>query len=113
MHSHLHDGTQVRYIDVIEIVLKEIILSRHQFAHALTFRRFPFMAGDFFGKALAKLFIQGAHQAADAILADVRIGKLLAADRGDGAANPVTIKDPVEALARMHAVMEGDLDELL
>ena len=71
------------------------------------------MAGDLLSETLAKLLVQGAHQASDAILTHGLILKLLAADRGDGAANSVTLQDPVEAFARIYAMMEGDLDELL
>src|SRR5438132_6216477 len=113
MHAHLDDRAQVRHIDMIKIVLKKIIIPGHQLAHVLPFRSFSFMAGDLLSETLAKLLVQGAHQASDAILTHGLILKLLAADRGDGAANSVTLQDPVEAFARIYAMMEGYLDELL
>src|SRR5262249_1142350 len=41
------------------------------------------------------------------------LGKLLSADRRDGAADSVALQDPVETFLGVNAVVEGDFDDLL
>src|SRR5205807_1142912 len=61
----------------------------------------------------AELLIERAYQPLDAVLPDFKLRKFLPAHLRDGAAYTITLENPVEAFARMHALVEGDLDQLL
>ena len=105
---------------MIEVVAEQPIAAGDQLADdAGRVRRSARLGGrllvvalDLRGKPVAQLGVEGTDERLNAVLPHVgRVRQLLTAQCGDGVAQAEAVQDPIEALARMDALVKGDLHD--
>src|SRR5262249_58988777 len=89
------------------------VASGDQVTHSWRSRRLAFPSGDFCGEPLANLLIESSHQSLNAVFTHVRSQTGIARDGRDRTTNPIICQNPIKALARVHALIEGDVNQLL
>src|SRR5690348_8523658 len=77
-------------------------------------RELAFASLDVGREPVAQLAVKGTNQGLDAVVAIFRgVAAFLAAEGRNGATQAESLQDPLEALAGMHAFIEGNLYERL